>query len=93
MAGLALIMIVPLAIWAAEPTPADPNQPAIPKESATPPPAVKKSPAVATNPPVAHFPEQVYTFQPVVEGSEVTHEFVILNKGLSELQIENVKTG
>lgn len=93
LAGLALIMIVPLAAWAAEPSPADPNQPTNQKESAAPPPVVEKAPAVTTKPPVAHFPEMVHTFQPVVEGAEVSHEFVILNKGLSELQIENVKTG
>lgn len=38
-------------------------------------------------------PEKQFTFQPVVEGMEVIHDFLILNKGTTELSVLNVKTG
>jgi hypothetical protein len=38
-------------------------------------------------------PEMHFTFQPVVEGTEVVHDFVILNKGTDVLSVLNVKTG
>lgn len=38
-------------------------------------------------------PEMQYTFQPVVEGTEIVHDFVILNKGADVLSVLNVKTG
>ncbi len=38
-------------------------------------------------------PETQFTFQPVVEGTEVVHDFVILNKGADVLSVLNVKTG
>ena len=38
-------------------------------------------------------PETQFTFQPVVEGTEVVHDFVILNKGTDALSILNVRTG
>lgn len=38
-------------------------------------------------------PEMQFTFQPVVEGMEVVHDFVILNKGTEVLSVLNVKTG
>jgi len=38
-------------------------------------------------------PETQFTFQPVVEGTEVVHDFVILNKGADMLSVLNVKTG
>jgi hypothetical protein len=39
------------------------------------------------------LPETQFTFQPVVEGAEVVHDFVILNKGPDVLSVLNVKTG
>lgn len=39
------------------------------------------------------LPETRYTFQPVVEGTEIVHEFIIQNKGTDTLSILNVKTG
>jgi len=39
------------------------------------------------------IPEKYFTFQPVVDGTEVVHDFVILNKGTEVLSILNVKTG
>lgn len=38
-------------------------------------------------------PERQFTFQPVVEGTEIVHDFVIMNKGTEELSVLNVKTG
>ena len=38
-------------------------------------------------------PEMQFTFQPVVEGTEIVHDFVILNKRTDVLSILNVKTG
>jgi hypothetical protein len=39
------------------------------------------------------LPETQFTFQQVVEGTEVVHDFVILNKGTDALSVLNVKTG
>jgi hypothetical protein len=39
------------------------------------------------------FPETQYEFSPVLEDSQVVHEFVIQNKGNATLQIQRVKTG
>ena len=38
------------------------------------------------------MPETQFTFQPVVEGTEVVHDFAIMNKGADTLSILNVKT-
>jgi hypothetical protein len=38
-------------------------------------------------------PESRYTFPTVLDGTEVTHDFVIQNKGDAELVIEKVRTG
>ena len=43
--------------------------------------------------PLAVIPEQTYEFVPVVEGSLVTHDFIIQNKGTAPLVIEKDKTG
>ena len=43
--------------------------------------------------PLAVITEQTYEFVPVVEGSLVTHDFIIQNKGTAPLVIEKVKTG
>ena len=42
--------------------------------------------------PVAHFPVARYEFEPVVEGQEVSHNFVIQNKGTALLEVQKVKT-
>ena len=42
--------------------------------------------------PVAHFPAARYEFSPVVEGQEVSHDFVIQNKGTATLEVQRVKT-
>lgn len=43
--------------------------------------------------PVAEFPSTRYQFEPVVDGTEVRHEYVIRNTGTAELLIKEVKTG
>jgi len=43
--------------------------------------------------PSAVAPESKYTFDPVIEGTEIAHDFVIQNKGGALLKIEKVKTG
>jgi hypothetical protein len=37
--------------------------------------------------------ESRYTFPTVIDGTEVTHDFIIQNKGDAPLVIEKVKTG
>ncbi len=43
--------------------------------------------------PLAFLPESEYEFSPVLEGTTVTHDFIIQNKGDAELKINRVKTG
>lgn len=43
--------------------------------------------------PKAYLHENVYEFQPAIEGTEVVHEFVLFNKGDAPLDIMNVKSG
>ncbi len=43
--------------------------------------------------PIAHVPEDTYQFEPVPEGTQVTHTFKIQNKGTAILKIEKVRTG
>ena len=33
-----------------------------------------------------------YEFQPVIEGNQVTHDFIVRNKGDGDLEISRVKT-
>jgi hypothetical protein len=42
--------------------------------------------------PLAVLPAAVYRFDPVVEGQEVAHAFVVQNKGSAPLEIHRVKT-
>ena len=39
------------------------------------------------------IPESRYTFSPVLDGTEITHDFIIQNKGDAPLAIEKVRTG
>ena len=43
--------------------------------------------------PVAFFPEPRYAFDQALEGTEVLHDFVIMNKGDSTLDVQKVKSG
>ncbi len=42
--------------------------------------------------PSAFFPQTLYEFSPVLDGTKVVHEFVIQNKGTATLTIDRVKT-
>lgn len=42
--------------------------------------------------PLAVLPAPVYKFDSVVEGQDVTHAFIVQNKGSAPLKIERVKT-
>ena len=50
-------------------------------------------PAAAQDTPVIQIPEPTYNFGEAVEGSEVVHDFKIMNTGKVELQIEQVRPG
>ena len=43
--------------------------------------------------PKAVLPERTYEFEPVVEGTLVSHRFILQNKGDATLVIEKIKTG
>ncbi|MFO7964293.1 MAG: hypothetical protein R6U50_10265 [Desulfobacterales bacterium] len=42
--------------------------------------------------PVAVIPEPAYAFEPVAEGTEISHDFQVLNKGTAMLSLQ-VKPG
>ena len=41
----------------------------------------------------AFFPEERYTFEPVVEGAEIMHDFKVQNHGTGPLIIKRIDTG
>jgi hypothetical protein len=43
--------------------------------------------------PKAVLTERIYEFEPVVEGTLVSHRFILQNKGDAPLIIEKIKTG
>jgi hypothetical protein len=43
--------------------------------------------------PIADFPTIKYQFEPVVDGIEVQHDYLVRNTGTAELLIKEVKTG
>ena len=43
--------------------------------------------------PSAFFPETIYEFSAVLDGTNVVHDFVIQNKGNATLKVNEVKTG
>lgn len=43
--------------------------------------------------PVAVVPESGYSFAPVVDGTQIAHDFIMKNEGTAELKIEKIKTG
>ena len=47
---------------------------------------------VALKLPSAYLSSTNFEFEPVVEGKEVVHDFVIQNKGAADLKIQNVRT-
>ncbi len=48
---------------------------------------------IAKTSPKAVLTEQVFAFKPVVEGTTVTHDFILHNKGTAPLVIEKISTG
>ena len=55
------------------------------------PPAAGESTDQATA--AIEVPNAAYTFQPILEGNSVMHEFVVRNTGRAELEIRKVRTG
>jgi hypothetical protein len=43
--------------------------------------------------PKAVLAEQIFAFKPVVEGTTVTHDFILQNKGTAPLVIKKISTG
>ncbi len=43
--------------------------------------------------PSVYFPEKRYIFSPILDGTDVIHDYILYNKGTDPLQIEKVKTG
>jgi hypothetical protein len=43
--------------------------------------------------PSAYFPQTDYQFSPIPEGTEITHDFIIQNRGDAPLVVKKVKTG
>ena len=46
----------------------------------------------APQPPSAFLPITTFNFPEVVEGTQVVHDFIILNKGTGTLNIQKVET-
>ena len=45
------------------------------------------------NRPNAAVPDNSHEFEPVLDGTYIVHDFVVLNKGSAALEIEKVETG
>ncbi len=43
--------------------------------------------------PQAVLPERIHVFEPVVEGTLVSHDFILRNQGDAPLIIESIKSG
>jgi hypothetical protein len=52
-----------------------------------------QTPARSGDSPAVFFPEKVFEFGSMIEGANLVHDFVVLNKGKAPLLINNVKTG
>jgi hypothetical protein len=48
---------------------------------------------MSQNPPCAFLPELAFTFDPVIDGTMIVHDFKIQNKGAGLLFLESVKSG
>jgi hypothetical protein len=55
--------------------------------------ASPQNPARSGDVPAVLFPEKIFEFAAVIEGANVEHDFVILNKGTAPLFINSVRTG
>ena len=45
------------------------------------------------NLPSVLVPESRFKFGPILEGTEIIHDFIVQNKGTAPLKIEKVRTG
>jgi len=43
--------------------------------------------------PSVYVPEPLFQFDPVVSGKNVSHDYIVQNRGTAELEITSVKTG
>lgn len=43
--------------------------------------------------PKAYLPQSVFEFTPVVEGTEIVHEFILRNQGDAPLKILKIESG
>ena len=43
--------------------------------------------------PTAVLAEQIFAFKPVVEGTIVTHDFILQNRGTAQLVVGKIDTG
>ena len=48
---------------------------------------------ITPNVPSVFVPESRFEFAPVLDGTEITHDFIVQNKGTAPLTIEKVRTG
>ncbi len=55
--------------------------------------AISWTEASAEGQPIAVLPEIRYEFEPVPDGTQIHHDFIIQNKGTATLKIEKVRTG
>lgn len=43
--------------------------------------------------PKAYLPDNVFEFKPVVEGTEIVHEFILRNQGDAPLKVLKIESG
>jgi hypothetical protein len=43
--------------------------------------------------PQAYLPDNIFEFKPVVEGTGIVHEFILLNQGDAPLEILKIESG
>ena len=55
--------------------------------------AQSKDSSVAVKSASVFFPEPAFEFDSAIDGSDVVHDFVIMNKGTDILKVDKVKTG
>jgi hypothetical protein len=85
---IGLLLSAPFFVGAQE---SDPQKPAPETEAqaeAKPAPTEEKAKG-----PSAQLVETLFEFEPVAEGVEVTHDYLVRNTGTEPLDIEKVKTG
>jgi hypothetical protein len=84
--GVALtVLLIPAGVLAAQSDTTGGTAPAATTGSAA-------ASGQAAEKPVAFFPETTFNFSPVLEGTEISHDFVVRNTGSAVLEISKVKT-